>query len=112
MKRVLILSIVVALVAASSPVAAADASANNRHLIYIYPHSGGFSLKYDGANESTNVACEPNRSILPIGAPNYQAIVSTLITAFAGSYLVDVVFDDTTRGSCEMTINRVLVKKQ
>jgi hypothetical protein len=110
-KLVIALGVFAMLGLSVEPARAAEAWAGNRHITYVYPHAGGFTFNYDGAIEATNQACG-NRSLLPIAAPNYQAIVSALITAFTAGYVVDINYDDSTRGSCDMIINRIVVKKQ
>jgi hypothetical protein len=91
---------------------AQDTWASQRKIAYIYPSAGGFTFMLDGDRVNPTSACEANRMILPLDAPNYQAIVSAIVTAFSSRLVVDVAYDASTTSACETVINRLVVHAQ
>ncbi|MDP5278216.1 hypothetical protein Q9Q95_04710 [Sphingomonas sp. DG1-23] len=112
MKRVLI-GVAFALLAAMPGAAnAQDAWAMQRKILYLYPTAGGFSFKLDGAQVNPGSPCDANRMILPLGAPNYDAIIGSIMLAFSSNYVVDVAYDSSTVSSCDTVVNRVVVYRR
>ncbi|GAA0464067.1 hypothetical protein GCM10009096_00660 [Parasphingorhabdus litoris] len=92
----------------SSAVQAASQWTGNRKITEIYPHASGFIYQLDGA-QINDPSCNENRLYIPITAANYDAIVSSLITAFTSKYSVNSNYDDSTASSCQAVVNRVRV---
>ena len=98
-----------ALLASSGLANAAEAWTTARHVTYLYPNGGGFIFMLDGS--AIGPANCQNRFKVPLSAPGYDAIVSSIITAFAGGFTVDANYDDTTLAGCDAIVNRVLVAR-
>ncbi|MEP2103956.1 MAG: hypothetical protein ABJP02_17655 [Parasphingorhabdus sp.] len=101
-------SSVIALLLISSGAQAASEWTGNRKITSIYPYPTGFIFEVDGPKVN-DPGCNGNRLNLPITAANYDAIVSSLITAFSAQYNVSANFNNTTTSSCQAVINRVQI---
>ena len=77
----------------------------------IYPEGGGFTFFLDGPQINVGGTCEVNRMQILATASNYETITSSLITAFAGSFIVRVNYDDTTITACSTQINRAIIQR-
>ena len=97
------------LLATSGAASAAEAWTTARRITHLYPNAGGLIFMLDGPSIGPP-NCE-NRFKVPLSAAGYDAIVSTIITAFAGNFTVDANYDDTTLAGCDAIVNRVLVAR-
>lgn len=90
----------------AGPASAADAWAENRKLLYLYPTADGYIFRFDGAQVNIGSPCESNRMIIHLTHPNYDSLLATLISAFAANWPVDVSYDDSTITACNTTATR------
>ncbi len=95
----------------SAPAAAADAWANNRKVLYLYPTSDGFIFQFDGARINPASPCESNRAIIFPTNPRYQEMVAILMTAMANGWAMNINYDDSTISLCNTTVNRFISYK-
>ena len=86
--------------------------AQERKVISLYPHANGFTFVLSGARVNIGSPCDSNRMILPLSAPNYEAIVSSIMTAFTAGYAIDVAYDSASITSCDTIVNRVVVYRR
>jgi hypothetical protein len=100
------------LIATSNVARAQDTWAQERKVTSLYPHAGGFTFVLSGPRVTVGSPCEPNRMILPLSAPNYDAIVSSIVTAFSSGYVLDVAYDASTITACDTVVNRVVVYRR
>lgn len=91
---------------------AQDSWAQERKVTSLYPHAAGFAFVLSGARVNIGSPCEANRMILPLTAPNYDAIVSSIMTAFSSGYAIDVAYDASSITNCETIANRVIVYRR
>jgi hypothetical protein len=100
------------LIATSNAASAQDAWAQERKVTSLYPHAMGFTFVLSGTRVNIGSPCENNRMVLPLSAPNYDAIVSSIVTAFSSGYVIDVAYDASSITSCETIANRVVVYRR
>lgn len=102
-----------ALVIATPGIASAQEGwALERKVSSLYPHANGFTFVLSGDRVNVGSPCEANRMILPLSSPNYDAIVSSIITAFTSGYAIDAAYDASSITSCETVVNRVVVYRR
>lgn len=90
---------------------ATEAWASHRHVTYLYPAGDGFTFGLDGDQIGANPC--GNRFFLPLSQAGdaYDAIVSTIMTAFTAGYFVDAAYDTEIPDGCNFIINLVVVTK-
>ncbi|MDP5278335.1 hypothetical protein Q9Q95_05305 [Sphingomonas sp. DG1-23] len=86
--------------------------AQERKVVSLYPHANGFTFVLSGARVNVGSPCEDNRMILPLSAQNYDAIVSSIMTAFTSGYVIDAAYDTSSITSCDTVVNRVVVYRR
>lgn len=79
-------------------------------IIYLYPASDAFHfLVVDGLPEYS--ACDNGKRFsVPLNHPNYQALISSLMMAFASDRHIRINLDSRSGAVCSPTINRVFVR--
>ncbi len=97
-----------ALLPPASPALAASQWVSQRHILYLYPDELGMTFKLDGDRINIGSPCESIRIWISKSSSNYDAIVSTLPTAFAMNVIVDVNYDDATITSCHTVANHLV----
>lgn len=81
-----------------------------RTIRYIYPASSGYIFNVYGANLALNSSCGTS-FLIPAGAPEYEAKISTIMGGYFAGDIVKFVYDDAETG-CTPAVERLLVERQ
>jgi hypothetical protein len=79
-------------------------SPDYRAIAHVYPHGTGVTFILDGPVIVPASPC-PNRFMLTLGMPNYNAIVAALYSAHALGKRIQINYDE-TNVSCDIPVNR------
>ncbi|MEW6995203.1 hypothetical protein AADZ84_13155 [Colwelliaceae bacterium MEBiC 14330] len=77
----------------------------------LYPAKSGYIFTVESALPTHSTCGDGKRFSIPINHVNYEAMVSTLITAFVADKEIRINLDNITEPNCQPTINRFTVKK-
>lgn len=75
------------------------------HVTQLYPYAGGLIFTTDYANESLSSCNEGKRFSISIDHPNYQVMVSAMMTAYVAGKSIQFNVDSQPK-TCMPTINR------
>lgn len=90
--------------------ASADVWTGNTGIRWVYPNNGGVSLgTKDYANEALSSCDQGRRFTILSTHPNYDAMVSALMMAFAAGKEISMNIDEDAGKVCAPEINRFFV---
>ncbi len=92
--------------------ASADPWSGKTKIRWLYPSTGGYAFSTQDYQNTELSSCDSGtRFLISIDHPNYNAMVSSLIMAFASDKEVNINIDGEKGKSCSPTINRMFVYK-
>jgi hypothetical protein len=77
----------------------------------LYPYSGGYIFMVESPLTEFSSCDNGRRFSIALGHQNYDAMVSSLLLAFASDYAIRVNLDARSGPTCQPTINRFMVLK-
>lgn len=105
------LSALIAFLCLNSMCAVADPWHGYTKIIHLYPASDAFNFLVEDPLPEYSACDNGRRFSVPLDHPNYQALISSLMMAFASDRTIRMNLDSRSSAVCSPTINRVFVRR-
>ncbi len=91
--------------------ASADPWSGMAEITSVYPHSGGLVFNTTYTNENLSSCDNGKRFSISKSHPNYETLVSTMLSAFMSAKKINFNIDSNQQLQCQPTINRFIMVK-